>query len=71
MQTNDRRANFLPELRKKRGLSQKKLADLIGANLTTINRYENGSRGMSRETISQLANALGVKNHELFTQPKG
>lgn len=63
------RKNYLKERRLATGRSQKKLAEETGLSLATINRYENGSRGIDREKIELLANVLGVKPHELFTRP--
>lgn len=66
---NARRANFLPEVRRAKGVSQKELARRANMNMTSISRYENGDRGMSKPTIQRIAEALGVRPHELFVNP--
>ena len=45
-------------LRKRRGLSQKTLADSIGMRESTISRYENDKRIYQRDSLIKLADAL-------------
>lgn len=47
-------------LRKKRGLSQAKLAELVGVEQPTIQRWEKGKREPDLDNLKSLANALGV-----------
>ena len=52
----------LQERRKKKGLTQKELAEMSGISKKTIQHYEAGFRdldGAKLETISRLAIALG------------
>ena len=64
------RKNFLKERRRASGLSQKELAERVDLTLTTISRYENGSRGMDRSTIGKIADVLGVEGYKLFIRPE-
>lgn len=53
---------LIKDLRLKRGLSQNKLAQLIGVQRSYISELENGRRkGISFGTARKLARALGVK----------
>ncbi len=52
-------------LRKSAGLTQAKLAELIGVQPEHISRFETGARGASLETLANIAEALGVELHEL------
>src|SRR5687767_4398948 len=55
----------LPVYRKKSGLSQDELARKIGRDRSTIVRYESGEGQASFETISKLADILGVEETDL------
>ncbi|NQT73582.1 MAG: helix-turn-helix transcriptional regulator [Chloroflexi bacterium] len=55
----------LKELRKKRVLSQRDLADISGVSHATINRLENGLQEPRFKTIRKLAKALKVKPNEI------
>lgn len=52
-------------LRKSAGLTQAKLAELIGVQPEHISRIETGARGTSLETLANIADALEVQLHEL------
>lgn len=47
-------------LRKKRGWSQAKLAEIIGVEQPTVQRWESGKRLPDLESLDRLAKALGV-----------
>jgi transcriptional regulator with XRE-family HTH domain len=47
-------------LRKSRGLTQEKLAELSGIDRTYVPQAESGTRNVSLLTIDKLASALGV-----------
>lgn len=56
----------LKELRKKAGLTQTELAELVNMHETTIRRWEN-AKGIPRiEEIKKLAKALNVTEEELL-----
>lgn len=55
----------LKELRKKKGLTQAELANIVGVSDVTINRYELGLRTPKIDNILKIANALEV-NPQLF-----
>lgn len=56
----------LKSLRKKRGLSQAKLAELMGVEQPTIQRWESGSRMPDLENLNALARVLGVSPGSLL-----
>lgn len=56
----------LREIRKKRGLTQKKLAELSRVPRICISRYEAGKYHPGLENASKLAAALGVTVDELI-----
>lgn len=53
-------------LRKKRGLTQGNLAERVGVEQPTIQRWESGKQSPSLEDLDRLASALGVHPGELF-----
>ena len=61
----------LKALRKKAGLTQEKLADLIGVHETTIRRWENNGDSPRAEDISSIAKALGVSEADLLQDSPG
>ncbi len=54
------------DLRKERGWTQKKLAELIGISPTFIMHIERGNRGVSLDTIGLFAKVLHVEISRLF-----
>ena len=56
----------LATLRKKKGLSQKALAQSIGLSKIQAHRYETGASQPTLEVIRKLAVALGVSADELL-----
>lgn len=51
-----------------RGMDQKDLADLVGIERATLNRYLKGHRSIPMPVFFQVAEALGVSAHELMTR---
>lgn len=56
----------IKELRKTRKLTQEQLAELVGIDSKNISKIENGNNYPAPETISAIADALGVNIYELF-----
>ncbi len=56
----------LREIRKRALLTQQQLADKSGVGITTIVRIERNQVEPQARTIRKLAEALGVKPHELL-----
>ena len=54
------------ELRSRRGLTQRQLADKMGVTVTCISMVETGQRSISEETLKKAAEALDVP--ALFVQ---
>jgi transcriptional regulator with XRE-family HTH domain len=58
----------IKELRKLKGLSQEKLANLAEIDRTYLPTIEKGERNVSIIVIEKLAIALGVKIKDLFDE---
>lgn len=54
------------ELREKRGLSQKELADALGVDRSAISLWESGKTEPTAFNIRRLADILGVAPGDLF-----
>ena len=54
------------DLRKKRDLSQEKLAELIGVDRSYMGFIERGEKNATLDKIGKLANSLEVSISELF-----
>lgn len=60
----------MKEVRKRRGLSQRELADASGVSLSTIRKLEQGERETARlETLRKLARTLRVPTMQLAGGP--
>ncbi len=56
----------IAELRKEKGFTQEKLAELIGMATPTLGSIEIGKYFTQPENIKKIANALGLEVHDLF-----
>lgn len=56
----------IKELRKRRGLSQEKFAELIDISQNTLSYIETGNHFCSAETLEKIITALEVEPFELF-----
>ena len=61
--------NNLRETRDRKGLSQQRLADIIGVNRATIRRWETGESKITLDMATKIARALGVTTDELMSAP--
>ncbi len=59
--------NQLPEFRKKRGLSQQALADLLGVSRQTVISLEKGRYDPSLPLAFKLAHVFSCTIEDLFT----
>ncbi len=59
----------LAELRERRALTLRELAEMSGVAADTINQIELGHRKARPSTLRKLAKALGVEIRELFEEP--
>ena len=50
----------MKRLRKERGFTQEKLAELTGLNEKSISFYENGTRNVPSDCLVSIADAFGV-----------
>ena len=57
--------------RKKRGLTQEKLADKAGLSRQMMNDIEGRRRWLTKGTLVKLVNALEIDVHELFIPTPG
>ena len=67
----DIRVNFgirLKKLRKERGISQEKLAELANIDRTYVTDIEGGKRNISIVIIERIAKALGLSISFLFKE---
>lgn len=60
-------AQRLKELRKKKGMSQAKIAELIDVHFTQISRYERGDTKPNAEPMAKLAKVLDTTVDYLMT----
>lgn len=58
--------NRIRELRLKKGMSQKELAESVGITQAQVARIETGKRSFNFDFIPVLAKALGCKPYELL-----
>jgi len=58
--------NRIKELRKQRGFSQEKLAEISGLHRTYISDIERGQRNVSFLNLVKISDALNISVYELF-----
>lgn len=56
----------LREIREKKSMSMKDLADRLGVTPTSVSRYETGEREPDIDTLKRLASILGTTVDELI-----
>ena len=56
----------LKQFRKEKGISQTKLASMVGLKQTTISQYEKGSRKPDLTKAKKLSDALGISLDDFF-----
>ena len=56
----------LKKFRTQKGLSQQKLAELVGVSQTAIYNWEKGERTPKMDAITKIADVLGVKLSDLI-----
>lgn len=56
----------IKEARKKRGLTQKQLAEKLGVSTAMIAQYETGKRNPKIQTLEKIASALDIPSYELI-----
>ena len=56
----------IKEIRKQRGLSQEKLAELVNIEQNTLSYIETGNNFCKSETLEKIINALNIDPKELF-----
>lgn len=61
----------LAEIRRRRGLSQERFADVIGYHRTYVGGLERGERNVSLKVVERLGDLLDVEPVELLMPPPG
>ena len=56
----------IKELRKRKGFTQEKLAELSKIEIPSLSNIENGKNYPNHETLDKISNALSVQPYELF-----
>ncbi len=59
--------NRLRTVREARGLSQRKVAEQLGVSAATVNRHEQGTRGIDKATADEYSKLYQVEVVELFS----
>ncbi|MCL4491959.1 MAG: helix-turn-helix domain-containing protein [Nitrospirae bacterium] len=62
---------LIRELRRAKGISQMKLAEMLDVSYQQIQKYEKGVSSISVERLKQVAHALGVSAGLFFPPEKG
>ena len=62
--------NYMCSLRKKHGLSQKRLAARLGVSDKAVSKWENGRSKPSNKTLLELAKLFGISSDEILTGGK-
>lgn len=52
--------------RKAKGLSQERLAEMLGVTPEAVSKIETGKRFVTSDTLTKIVNALEIEPHELF-----
>ena len=68
-QPKPRFRHYMREWRKKKGLSQGELGELVNASKAVISRYENGSRPLTIDMSFRIMVALGITPEQFFSDP--
>jgi len=58
----------LKQLRERAGVSQEKMAELVGVSRGQLQKYESGANMMNTEKLQLAANALSVPVQEFFIE---
>lgn len=66
MQDNENFAQRLKELRKKAGINQEELADILNVSIKTVQRWEWGQHTPRVEDIQKICKALNVSEADLL-----
>lgn len=56
----------IQEIRKSKGLTQEKLAELINMDIPNLSNIERGKKFMTADTLEKIARVLDVSEKELF-----
>ena len=56
----------IKNLRKSKGYSQEKLAELIGVSTNSVSAWENGHSFIKKSSLKKLCNALGITESDLL-----
>ena len=68
MKNNGSIKNKIFEVRRKKGISQEKLAQILGISLNSFRKLERGGTILINSRLWDIANALGVSLEELLLE---
>lgn len=63
-------AHLIKEFRKAAGISQMRLAEMVGVSYQQIQKYEKGISSISIDRLKQIAKALDIPIKEFFPSEK-
>ena len=61
---------FLAQLRREKGMTQKELAERTGIDQADLSKLENGTRNPSLKLLKRLADGMGMDLKLVFTPKK-
>ena len=61
---HERLGELLTRLRSERGLPQNRVAQSAGIDGSTLSRLESGERGVSRDVLNRICNALNLERRD-------
>ncbi|MFO0740867.1 MAG: helix-turn-helix transcriptional regulator [Labilithrix sp.] len=56
----------IAELRERQGLTQANVSEVMGTTVPNLQRIEYGMQNITIETLTKIANAIGVKVRDFF-----
>lgn len=56
----------IQEIRKSKGITQEKLAEMINMDTPNLSNIERGKKFMTADTLEKIASVLGIEEKELF-----
>lgn len=59
--------NNIAKIRYQKGITQEKLAEVLGTTPVTVSRYENSRRGLNSNTLERIARALDCSIVDLIS----
>lgn len=61
--------NYIKEIRKSRGITQERLAEMMNTTQVTVQRHESGARRLKMDIVMQYANVLECHPSDITDGP--